>query len=151
MKDKNSACMEINKNRNKIKWIQKVVVPRSRSGSFSKKWPSQYKREILPCLSGTPQIVRMLFHTAASTKHECRSGLLPRHLAISAASKLVPPKYILLKHLLDMTTDFGLITHKKWLIHFNALLGDTTILLMAQEDVSLPQNSHLEPKNKVEI
>ena len=75
------------------------------------------------------------------------SGTLVHSSPVAAVSANIPHK----KHALDMTTDLGLITHRKRLKHFNALFGDATVFLMEQKDISSQKNSRIKPQNKVKF
>ena len=58
---------------------------------------------------------------------------------------------MLLKSPLDLTTDFGLINHQKWLTYFNTSFGRLDCFLIVQEAIPTQQNKRIKRQNKVEI
>ena len=81
---------------------------------------------------------RTFFPSAASSQRTCPPTYPSLALSVSLCFKNAHP-------------DFGLITHQKRLVHFNALFGNATVSFIALEDISSLQSCCMKPQNIVEI
>ena len=102
-------------------------------------------REILSHLSSNPQIVRILFYSAASSEHMYWLGLVARHFCHVFCLQAKTAKTYYEKHPRDIITDFGIITYWKWPIYFIAWFKRCDCFVIVQEDISSLLNSSIKP------